>query len=190
MKKYWMVHRQDGSNPQRKHESYLDACGEAKRLAQENPGSKFAILEAIEYTICELPKPIFHKTETLTAEIASTTPSHYDNKLRGKHPENIVFDQPEIFIVEDVENLNAVDTYIRVKPSLPGGMKSSGSGNWASLRAGDCLVKYTDKSIIRYWVRETPTSSTIKISCGGEIKKGDRLTLVMNAANRKEEDAG
>lgn len=69
MKKYWMIHREDGGKPYKEHESYLDACTEAKRLAQENPGSKFAILEAIEYALCELPEPIFYRTEVSSEAI-------------------------------------------------------------------------------------------------------------------------
>lgn len=63
MKKYWMIRREAGGDPSYKHENYQDVCDEAKRLAQENPGSKFVILEAIEYVICELSEPIFHRTE-------------------------------------------------------------------------------------------------------------------------------
>lgn len=104
MKKYWMIHRKHGGKPYKEHESYSDACVEAKRLAQDNPGVKFAILEAIEYVICELPEPIFHKTEGEAKRFRGIKEGLKDYevpKLRGKHPEMIIMPVENEEICED-----------------------------------------------------------------------------------------
>ena len=48
MKKFWMLFAEGGSSPTHKHESYLDAIQEAKRIASANnyKGGCIYILEA------------------------------------------------------------------------------------------------------------------------------------------------
>lgn len=47
MKRFWMVWRVGGDAPTYQHESELSATDEAHRLARNNPGSVFTVLEAI-----------------------------------------------------------------------------------------------------------------------------------------------
>lgn len=106
MKKYWMVHEENKGSPIRHniHKSYVDVCDEAKQLAQDNPGSKFAILEAIEYVVCELPEPIFYKTEGEVKRfrgIKERLKDYEVPKMRGKHPENIIMPVENEEVCED-----------------------------------------------------------------------------------------
>ena len=48
MEKFWMIYSPDGgSAPRKMHYSYASAAGEARRLAGENIGRKFFVLEAM-----------------------------------------------------------------------------------------------------------------------------------------------
>lgn len=44
---FWMVHAINGGPPTCRHDSRVSAEREAKRLARNNPGTVFAILEAV-----------------------------------------------------------------------------------------------------------------------------------------------
>ena len=46
-KAFWFVWNPEGRNPQCKHLDELSATMEAERLARENPGQTFVILQAI-----------------------------------------------------------------------------------------------------------------------------------------------
>lgn len=47
MNKFWLVWCQQGGTPTYKHDSHELACNEAERLARENPGKRFDVLERI-----------------------------------------------------------------------------------------------------------------------------------------------
>ena len=85
-------------------------------------------------------------------------------KMRGKHPGNIMWDAPAIFVVEDVE-IDGLRMNITIRPELPQGP------DYTCLRKDDCLR--ADK--INYLVTETPTSSRIKVGGIPKLNKGDRL---------------
>lgn len=109
-----------------------------------------------------------------------------ENKLRGKHPENIVFEQPEIFIVESAEETDVGgDFYVKVKPSKEMSFGSPGSGNWASLMAGDILISPKKDSTIQCIIIKTPTSNTIEMSLVGKIKKGDELIWISGSSREE-----
>ena len=46
MDKFWMVYTPGGSAPKRQHDCFAGAAGEAQRLASENIGKEFYVLEA------------------------------------------------------------------------------------------------------------------------------------------------
>lgn len=53
--KFWFVWCEDGLNPRFKHSSKDSANKEALRLARENPGKTFVVLESLcDYTTKEL----------------------------------------------------------------------------------------------------------------------------------------
>lgn len=47
VKPYWLVHHVDGGYPRVKHSTKESAVAEAKRLAAENPGRVFTVLEPV-----------------------------------------------------------------------------------------------------------------------------------------------
>ena len=49
MNKFWMLYVEGANSPTRKHESYLDALEEAKRMAglRDFKGSRIYVLEAV-----------------------------------------------------------------------------------------------------------------------------------------------
>lgn len=46
-RKFWMVWRMHGNGPTRMHDTKTSAINEAERLASNNPGFRFVVLEAI-----------------------------------------------------------------------------------------------------------------------------------------------
>lgn len=48
LQRYWMVHNVIGHAPTVKHPSKTQARKEARRLADQNPGIAFAVLEVID----------------------------------------------------------------------------------------------------------------------------------------------
>lgn len=61
MKKFWMVCSSTSSTSNKKHETKQDAINEAERLAKDNPGKAFHILESIGYWFT--PSPVEFSTE-------------------------------------------------------------------------------------------------------------------------------
>lgn len=53
---FWMVWRENGPAPTKKHERRVDAEKEAKRLASFSPGSRFVVL--VSQTAVVQPKPV------------------------------------------------------------------------------------------------------------------------------------
>lgn len=101
-------------------------------------------------------------------------------KMRGKHPENIAWDdeRPIVFIVEDPGPPGFIAKEITIMP------EKIGRPDYTYLRKDDCLLlrrmATKGSGVLRenYWLCEAPTSSTIKITQGADLKKGDRLTVV------------
>lgn len=126
---------------------------------------------------CPLPSPldIWLYGSPKTATEASILER---NKMRGKHPENIVWDaepiQP-VFIVENAESDKA-GYYITIKPEF------SNSPDWTYIRKDDMIVIGDEKKSYRWWdiyrVIETPVSSRVRITTGKEPKKGERMALL------------
>ena len=54
---FWMVYGMSQGAPHFKHPSLEDAKREAERLAAENPGVLFCVLEVVGACIAEMPKP-------------------------------------------------------------------------------------------------------------------------------------
>lgn len=52
---FYMVKRLGPFSPTRVHGSWEEARKEAERLAKENPGVRFYVLEAIEFSVCDAP---------------------------------------------------------------------------------------------------------------------------------------
>ncbi len=90
-----------------------------------------------------------------------------ENEMRGKHPENIVFEQPEIFIVESFE-IRSDGTHVKI---VQKGL--CGESSWTSIRKDDILGSVNGN----YRVAHTPTSSTI-IVYGPLLEEGQTLTLL------------
>ncbi len=55
-KKFYLVWNEQGSCPTYKHPSLEDAEREATRLAKQNPGCKFHVLESV--STLEVPDPV------------------------------------------------------------------------------------------------------------------------------------
>lgn len=53
MKQFWFVWNEFGQAPRFKHETEQLATNEAERLARENPGSVFIVLEAVAARKCD-----------------------------------------------------------------------------------------------------------------------------------------
>ncbi len=99
--------------------------------------------------------------------------------MLGKHPENIIWDEPPAFIVEDVKINSSVSAFIWIKPAVPNGP------GYEYLRIGDGLVAHDEKESYGYGVLETPTSPKVRISTvGRDPQIGDRLTAL--SPTRKE----
>lgn len=45
---FWMILKQGGDIPRKRHTSYESACTEAQRLATNHPGEKFYVLRAMD----------------------------------------------------------------------------------------------------------------------------------------------
>jgi hypothetical protein len=120
---------------------------------------------------CPLPEP--HRKMYIGVDMASAkgdrTGKLEPNIRQLLKPEEMP--RPVMFIVQGLE-VEGMDRFVTTKPEFPQGP------DWTYLRKGDCLITYTAKSIIRCWVAETPRSSRVKMTLGGEIKEGDWLTLV------------
>ena len=56
MEKFWMILGENGKGPVVRHDSLYSASKEAERLAANNPGQKFIVLESLKY--CEIKNPI------------------------------------------------------------------------------------------------------------------------------------
>lgn len=63
MKKFWMLYVEGASSPTRKHESYLDALNEAKRIAKETSykGGAIYILEPMGFISVQRTIELVHK---------------------------------------------------------------------------------------------------------------------------------
>lgn len=55
--KFWLVFNPFGSSPKHMHPTHVEAETEAKRLAGENPGHKFFVMEALNGFEKEAPPP-------------------------------------------------------------------------------------------------------------------------------------
>lgn len=55
-KKFYLVWNEQGSCPTYKHPCFADAKHEAARLAKQNPGHKFHVLESL--STLEVPDPV------------------------------------------------------------------------------------------------------------------------------------
>lgn len=87
-----------------------------------------------------------------------------ENKMRGKHPGNIMWGAPAIFVVEDVE-IDGLGMNVTIRPELPQGP------DYTCLRKDDWLRA----GGINYLVAEPPTSSKIRLTHGPKLSKDDRL---------------
>ena len=57
--KYWFVHNPvSGNFPKVKHDTFSAASSEAQRLATNNPGTVFFVLEAVAAYVTEAPKVV------------------------------------------------------------------------------------------------------------------------------------
>jgi hypothetical protein len=56
MEKFWMVWRENGGGPTRQYPAEKSAEIEAERLARENPGANFVVLESVKF--CTIDNPI------------------------------------------------------------------------------------------------------------------------------------
>ncbi len=61
MDKFWMVYRDGSNHTSKKHATKEDAIAEAKRLAENNIGSKFYVFQPV--AVCEAEKPQVIVTE-------------------------------------------------------------------------------------------------------------------------------
>jgi len=60
-KGYWIVWLPGSGEPQRKHESCIEARNEAKRLAESNPGKQFIVLHTDSaYSISKQEAIFYH----------------------------------------------------------------------------------------------------------------------------------
>ena len=127
---------------------------------------------------CPLPNPLNawadELPKTMTEFMIRQENAEAAIGMRGKHPENIVWDEPAVFIVEDVD-LYAHAMDIVLKPEFPNGP------DWTCLRKDDWLR--ADHST-NYLVLETPTSSRIRVNREPKLNKGDRL--IANGPAREE----
>jgi hypothetical protein len=51
MEKFWLVWSTQGGAPTLKHMSHESACREAERLARNNPGKRFEVMERVSSVI-------------------------------------------------------------------------------------------------------------------------------------------
>lgn len=61
--KYWMVHSPAGGAAQKTHQTLNDAMDEAKRLATQQPGKRFAVLEVVSCYEVRQPEPTVVRVE-------------------------------------------------------------------------------------------------------------------------------
>lgn len=59
-KKFYMLFAEGGSNPQRKHDSYMDALIEAKRLMESGKMARVYILEVLGVVEAEVIRNLHH----------------------------------------------------------------------------------------------------------------------------------
>lgn len=60
MEKFWMIWNEGNNAPVVKHETLAKAKKEAERLATNNRGKKFVVLESLEF--CEIKNPVIWQT--------------------------------------------------------------------------------------------------------------------------------
>lgn len=66
---FWLVWRDGGSNPTKKHATESEARAEAERLAAKHPGSRFFVLPALQFAQAVTPAPTWANAEP----VATTT---------------------------------------------------------------------------------------------------------------------
>ena len=54
MGRFWLVWNPAGRSPSHRHKSIEDAVKEAERLARQEPGQRFIVLEALR--MCQVPE--------------------------------------------------------------------------------------------------------------------------------------
>lgn len=55
--KFWLVWRDDGASPHKRHNSHASASEEARRLAGKHPGQRFFVVEAQSFWQTKAPQP-------------------------------------------------------------------------------------------------------------------------------------
>lgn len=55
---FWLVWNPQGRNPTRQHEYYQQAVSEAERLARNNPGETFIVMESVCARVVDSMKKI------------------------------------------------------------------------------------------------------------------------------------